>query len=83
METVNTNGDVVKKVYNFNKKLIDLTLQPDYIRKAITNALSNLSINKYNSIGVMRFIGEHDMKFISSDFLKHKSVFKKGYIQHE
>jgi len=80
METVNGNGDVVKKIYKFNKKLIDLSMQPDYIKQGIHYALNNLSINKYNSIGVMRFIGEHEMKYISSEFLKHKGVFKKGYI---
>jgi len=80
METTNTNDVKVKDAYEFNKKLIDLSLQPNYIKTSIQNALDNLSINKYDSIGVMRFIGKHEMKEIASQFLRHKDVFKKGFI---
>jgi 5'-3' exonuclease, N-terminal resolvase-like domain len=83
METhVPATGRTVKEVYNFNKILIDLSLIPDYIKQSIENSLNSLAINKYNSISVMRFIGEHDMKNISSDFLKHKEMFRKSYIQN-
>lgn len=80
METVTKQGNKVKDSYEFNKSLIDLTQQPDYIKLNITKSLENLTINKYKSNDVLRFIGKHDMKNISNEFLRHKEIFRKHYI---
>jgi len=80
LETVTKQGNSVKDSYFFNKKLIDLSMQPDYIKLNISNTLENLKINKYNGLNVLRFIGKHDMKGISNEFLKHKEIFRKHYI---
>lgn len=80
LESTTKEGKVVKDGYMFNKHLIDLSLQPDHIKLNISNALENLSINKYNSMKVLKFIGKHDMKNVSDDFLKNREVFKKHYI---
>jgi len=80
LESTTKEGKKVKDGYRFNKKLIDLSLQPDYVRLNISNALKNLTINKYNGTKVLRFIGKHDMKGIADEFLKHKEIFRKHYI---
>jgi len=80
LESTTKAGDLVKDAYFFNKNLIDLSLQPEYIKSNISNTLENLKINKYNELKVLRFIGKHDMKEVSKEFMKHKEILKKHYI---
>lgn len=80
LETTTKEGKLVKDAYFFNRDLIDLSKQPDYVRLNITNALKNLKINKYNGMNVLRFIGKHDMKGIANEFLRNKEIFRKHYI---
>lgn len=80
LETTTKQGNKVKDSYFFNKQLIDLTMQPDYIRHNISHTLENLTINRYNGLNVLRFIGKHDMQNIADDFLKHKAILRKHYI---
>ena len=85
METVlKDRGDAkVGDLFKFNERLIDLTRQPAYVKRDIESSINNMKINKYNSIGVMRFIGEHDLKGLSKEFLMYKDVFNKHFILNE
>ncbi|MBT8449169.1 MAG: hypothetical protein KJO69_05740 [Gammaproteobacteria bacterium] len=85
METTMKDRDDkrVKELYKFNERLIDLTRQPAYVKRDIENSINNLNINSYNSIGVMRFIGENNLKGVSKEFLMHKDVFNKHFILNE
>lgn len=80
LESTTKEGKVVKDAYFFNKNLIDLSLQPEYIKLNISNTLENLTINKYNGTKVLKFIGRNDMKHVAKDFLKNRDIFRKHYI---
>ena len=80
LNTTTKQGQDVNKSYFFNKELIDLSRQPEYIQLSINDTLNNLKINKYNGSDVLRFIGKHDMKNTTNEFLRHKDIFRKHYI---
>ena len=79
METI--KDDVkVKDAFERNKKLIDLTQQPELVKNKIITSINNIAVKKYNNLKLLRFIGEHDLKGVSDEFLMHKYIFKKSYI---
>jgi hypothetical protein len=80
MESTNKNGQKVGDVYRFNKRLIDLTLQPKYIKDALESSINNLHMNRYNNVKMLKFIGQHDLKGLSREFMRNNHIFKKHFI---
>lgn len=80
MESTNKEGKRVGDVYKFNKRLIDLSKQPQFIKDDIETSINNINMNKYNNVALLRFVGSHDLKELSKDFVRHNHVFKKHYI---
>lgn len=80
MESTNKQGQKVSDVYKFNQRLIDLTKQPQFIKDDIETSINNINMGKYNTTMILRFIGTHELKELSKDFMRHNHVFKKQYI---
>ncbi|MDH5766617.1 MAG: hypothetical protein OEZ38_11435 [Gammaproteobacteria bacterium] len=79
METVK-NGVKVSDAFNFNNSLINLTMQPDFIKERVKQSINNIEQKKYNNSKLLRFIGEYNLKGVSDDLLKHKYLFKKCFV---
>lgn len=79
MESTNKFGNKVKDDYERNRKLIDLSLQPEYIKKRIRETINNIKPNAYNNLKVLKFIGEHNLKGVSDKFLDNRDIFKRSF----
>ena len=61
---------IVKHIYHENRHLIDLTKQPEDIRKLIQETIEN-EMNrkkKFSMFHILRFIGKYKLKKISNEF---------------
>ena len=64
METVRPDGQLVKDVFEFNKQLIDLSLQPAHIKDSINLALNTAMGHSasYNQLKTLKFLGTNGLK---------------------
>lgn len=72
METVRKDGGKVEEDYQFNKKLIDLSLQPEGIRRNIYAELMTPVTTQYSQAKFMRWVKECELKVLESDALSGK-----------
>jgi len=80
METVRKDGQKVKDAFDFNTKLIDLSMQPDDIREDIVNALNAPYPSNYGELKMMAWLGKHNLKE-HADMLSFKErPLKKKFI---
>lgn len=82
LETV-LNEKKVGVAFELNQKLIDLTMQPDYIRNNILFEIKNYKSNKYSQIKVLKYMKENRLDKFSNIFdhkekpLKQSPIFVK------
>lgn len=67
LETV-LNDEKVGDLFERNQKLIDLTMQPDYIRNNILFEIKNYKSNKYSQIKVLKYMKENRLDKFSNIF---------------
>lgn len=81
METVRKDGGKVEEDYNFNKKLIDLTLQPSDLRTKILNELLTPAATTYSQAKFMKWVKECDLKVLETDALsgKFSKMFRSDF----
>lgn len=81
MEDQNNRGEAIKDAYWFNKKLVDLTLQPSWIRDEIRDAIQDASESdsKYDFIKVTKFLAKYEMENVFDNINQHKKTFKLGF----
>lgn len=77
LETIRPDGIKVGDALSHNIALIDLTQQPDDIRRGIIRTINTAKSATYNNFKAMRYFGEIGLKD-SVDILDHREkVFKK------
>jgi len=74
-EHVRPDGVKVGDAYDLNKQLIDLTMQPDYIKEAIRNVIESYEPSSYMQLGAMKYLSDIGLKNTSAIF-----EFKDGPI---
>lgn len=81
LETELKDGEKVVDKYQFNKKLIDLTQQPEKLREQILAELQTPTTGKYNQGAVMKFAKEHKIEMMIKDTLsgKYTAMFNSTF----
>lgn len=82
MENVRSDGKRVGDAYDFNKKLIDLTLQPADIKKDIRGHLADPQDTNFSEFKIMRFYATNFLKEYA-DSLKHRYRPLKGKVKQK
>lgn len=77
LETVRRDGKKVGECYDFNKKLIDLTMQPDWVKNDIRAAITTSQSKNFGEMRVMAFFGKNNLKKFS-DMLTYKERPLRG-----
>jgi predicted nuclease of predicted toxin-antitoxin system len=82
METVRKDGQIVKDVYQFNKQLIDLSMQPEHITESIKTALNSIteSNQKYDFVKTLKFLGKWDLKNLPEAINKNHQFFQMTFL---
>ena len=85
------NGDFIKSItqkvrvkdeYEINKKLIDLTQQPDYIKDRMdAKIIEQVQKTKKSQVGIsfMKFSAKHDLKTISQNPQDYSKILSQSY----
>ena len=70
---------VVRNLFNENKLLMDLTAQPDFIRKRIDEVIEHEMANpgKYSYFHFMRFCGKYELKKISQSLEQYSKMLSR------
>lgn len=79
METI-INDKKVGDTFKFNQQLMDLSMQPDYIRKAVLDKILNYNHNKYNQIKVMKFFKDNNLDNFKDLFVYKDKAIKNNPI---
>jgi len=76
------DGKRVSDVFDFNKKLIDLSKIPKDIYNTIENEIRNNAngYSKYNQLKVLKFFGDNNLINVAKDEKKYASLFKKRFL---
>lgn len=80
METVRKDGLKVGDEFDRNRTLIDLTMQPDYIRTAILTAIYAPTQRKFGELRMMKFLSDHNLKSFC-DMLQFKERPLQGFFK--
>lgn len=72
---------VVKNAFAFNKTLIDLTMQPENIKKSMDETIEEAKTKEKTKVmfGFMKLLGKHDLYKISEYPDDYISILSKGY----
>lgn len=80
METVRKDGLKVGDEFEKNRNLIDLTMQPDYIRQDILRVIKTPCQRKFGELKIMKFLSDHNLKAFC-DMLQFKERPLQGFFK--
>lgn len=68
LESTNSRGDLIKDVVHLNNNLINLVMQPKYIRDSIEDALRNINQSNFDYVGIRQYLVNHGLGGVMNDF---------------